>query len=461
MSNRVGSLTPNRGAATGGPLNVDAAIDYLLAGAVVSEAPPDHAEFQAKGAATMIRESVRGLEEIQYDLTAALVASQDRIQAMKALARINVQGLASEETIQRLLDESLLLTGTTLIVLFAGIDVTATSGDASNLDERCAVALTSVEDDPHSLIRNRARDRAMICTLDPDGEGDHFVAFFRDHGRPFSTTDVPLIEAIVSALGLMLAFNELHQSELRQAQVQREHQLASALAQSAISERYPESRNFDIFAQTVPAAITGGDFYVFGETDGGIWFAVGDVAGKGLPAAMIMTRAVAACRVAFLANRDLSVPEVFTRIEEELYDHLDEVGVFVTLVVGVIDEATKTVSLVNAGHSPVVDVQGPEARFIPASAPPLGVVRGKKPAVALVEMGPGRVLLVGSDGLTEQLNPQDEMFGYDRFRELCSVVGPASASGAGSAIVDAVADFAAGCAASDDATIVVIKGTHT
>jgi serine phosphatase RsbU (regulator of sigma subunit) len=268
---------------------------------------------------------------------------------------------------------------------------------------------------------------------------------------------MPLLESVVSALGVMLAFTELHERELHQAAVERDHNLASALAQSVITDRPPHSASIDVFAKTVPAALAGGDFYVFGQTDGLIWFAVGDVAGKGLPAAMLMTRAVAACRVAFLAHRDASVADVFARIEDELFDHLDDAGVFITMAVGVIDEQAHSVALANAGHSPVLIVRDTEAECIGASVPPLGVIRGRVPTVATFSLGANDCLVIGSDGLAEQSDPEGRLFGYDRFRDFCVAEHAAPTATFGERVFAAVNEFGAGGTVSDDSTLVVLK----
>ncbi|MGB6183329.1 MAG: PP2C family protein-serine/threonine phosphatase [Rhodococcus sp. (in: high G+C Gram-positive bacteria)] len=436
-------------------VTVGAALDLLVDGASNSASPGCISVFDAQRAADVVREEIDGLKTIQGDLTGALVASYDRIHAMKSLAQINLQGAASDETVGLLLDEALALTDSTLVAIFDGGVLVATSGDTTHLDDCARTARRSVEDAPDTLIRTPDGDRAVIATLDPDGGGDGVLAFFRTHGQPFATTDMPVIDAIVSAVGVMLAFTELHRNELERAKVEREHQLASALAQSVIEVQPPRSSTVDIFAKTIPASLTGGDFYVFGETEDHIWFAVGDVAGKGLPAAMLMTRAVAACRVAFLADRDAPVVDVFARIEDELYDHLDSAGVFITLAVGVVSEKDRVVSLVNAGHSPIVVVRESEVGTVPASVPPLGVVRYRVPTVSTVALHGHDCLILGSDGLAEQSDPDGELYGYDRFGELCRSTYGRSASPVGESIFESVRAFANGTSASDDSTLVV------
>ena len=164
------------------------------------------------------------------------------------------------------------------------------------------------------------------------------------------------------------------------------------------------------------------------------------VAGKGLPAAMLMNRAVGACRVAFLAHRDGTVVDVFTRIEEQLFDHLDEAGLFLTLAVGVVDEATCAVTLVNAGHSPVVLVRDETVAAVPSTVPPLGIVRGRTPSASTFVLGARDRLFVGTDGLVDQSAPDGELFGYDRFHALLEGPPEETSSLAATAVLDALAD---------------------
>ncbi|TXK17257.1 PP2C family protein-serine/threonine phosphatase [Homoserinibacter sp. GY 40078] len=438
-------------------IRADAAIDLLLSLAAHGPLPDPPAE--ATHAAQVIREALDELTSTQGALTEALVASQDRLLAVEALARINVQGVASAETLGLLLDKSLALTGASQVLFLEDMAVTMTRGATDQLDEHARIAVSTIAAQPDKLLRIVESSCAVVGTLDPDGDAERHVAFFRPSDSPFSTADIPLIQAIDSALGVLLAFNDLHDRELAQAAVEREHQLASVLAQSAIADEAPRSSAVDIFARTVPASLTGGDFYTFGRADGAIWFAVGDVAGKGLPAAMLMTRAVAACRVAFLANRGGGLVEVFAGIEDELFPHLDDAGVFITLTVGVIDESTRRLSLVNAGHSPVLLVHDDSAEPIPASVPPIGVVRHRVPRVSSFALDGRDYLLVGSDGLTEQCDRGDHQFGYERLAELCRESAGRTSRHIGETIFDHVDGFAAGHPASDDRTLVVIAST--
>ncbi|GLZ36704.1 PP2C family protein-serine/threonine phosphatase [Actinokineospora sp. NBRC 105648] len=443
------------------PLSADAAIELLLTAASCDRLSPPRSTVAAHRAAAVVRGAIRDLESLQAALTEALVASQDRLLAMKTIAKVDFQGVASDEAIGLLLGRALALTDASAVLLLQADTVVDAAGDASAVEVCAEVARQAIAQGPGELLRTVAGDSAIVGSLDVDITTGWHVAYFRPTDRPFVTTDIPLVEAINSALGVLLAFNETHRREQVAATVAREHELASVLAQSVITDAPPTSATLDIFARTEPASLAGGDFYVFGQTNEAIWFAVGDVAGKGLPAAILMTRAVTTCRATFLSHRGRSVIDAYAQLEDELFDHLDDAGLFVTLVMGFVCEGSGTVSLVNAGHSPVVHVHDGIASAVPASLPPTGIVRHRVPALSTFTLRGDDCLVMGSDGLVEQADPAEAMFGYDRFDALCQRTHALPASRIGDSVFDAVAEFAAGTPASDDSTLVVVKHRGT
>ncbi|MCY7411523.1 MAG: serine/threonine-protein phosphatase [Salinibacterium sp.] len=446
-------------AVPGLPTTANQAIEVLFGAASASlSASSDPFEADAiRTADRVLRDAVANFETLQNSLTDALISNQDRILAMKSLANINVQGLASAHTIEQLLENARLLTSSTRVIIVQNDRTIWSAGSSDDLGSREAVAVELMRNASGASVRSAADDTVIVATVDPESTVDRHVAFFRGDDKRFSTIDIPLIEAIVAALSLMLAFDELHQRELERSNLQHEHELASTLAQSVIVDKPPRTDSAEIFARTVPASITGGDFYVFGQVGDLVWFAVGDVAGKGLPAAIIMTRAVSACRVAFLALRDASVVDVYARIEDELYDHLDEVGVFVTMAIGSFRESSREIELCNAGHSPVILVRQGMTGMVPATVPPLGVVNKKIPAVSRFTLEAGHALVLASDGLAEQSTQDGTMFGYDRFVALCEDSALLNAAAMGERIFEVLNAFAAGQEASDDATLVIIR----
>ena len=150
----------------------------------------------------------------------------------------------------------------------------------------------------------------------------------------FSTGDRKLMTAVAEvALGAVQA-SVMHENAVASALVAQEHQTASELAQLVLPSSQPNLAGAAIFARSDPAREAGGDFYCFDEVDGRVLFAVGDVSGKGLPAAVTMTTVVSAAMAAFASKGSLGPTSVLRYIDRWLYQSLDDAAMFVTLLVG-------------------------------------------------------------------------------------------------------------------------------
>ena len=284
------------------------------------------------------------------------------------------------------------------------------------------------------------------------------IAIGRLRGPAYTTGDVRLLEIVALAVEQLSQVSRLHQELLRRTTVEKEHQLASRLAQAVLPTTQPSLPGVGFFARCTPAALTGGDFVVFAEVDDVLWIAVGDVAGKGLPAAMIMTQAVAAVRVAMRTGDPDDPAAVVALAGADLQDYLGSVESFVTLAVAVHRRGSGTVAVSNAGHSPVVHWPGhgePPCSIGPSS-PPLGVDGGRRARTVRVALRPGARLVIGTDGLVEQPDPTGEMLGYDAFVEVCATEA-ASATEFGEQLMRDVEIHAAGMPAADDRTLVVLQ----
>ena len=117
------------------------------------------------------------------------------------------------------------------------------------------------------------------------------------------------------------------------------------------------------------------------------------------------------------------------------------------------------VHVCNAGHSPVVSVADGVASPIPASMPPIGVVRGRIGRTVAVPLGTGSVLVLGSDGLSEQQDPSGALYGYPRFGQQVSALAGLPVDEMGERLIADVVAFAKGAPPSDDRTLVLLKGT--
>ncbi|WP_111765422.1 PP2C family protein-serine/threonine phosphatase [Nakamurella deserti] len=436
---------------------VDAALDLLLGATAAPSDPLLHA-------AAEIRRTVRTLTDAAEGMTEALVTSQDRLLALRALTRVNVDTLGADGSTERVLDEALALTDSDAVVLLSEDGSVHVSGDDLAATELVLQLAAAAESDHAPGLWPTDNGRTVIVRLAENAGRRIVLGFLRRDGAPFNTGDLGLIEAVASATEMMHTLTRLHLQGVRRATIEREHQFASSLAQAVLEAPIPLMDGIDVFASSTPASLAGGDFMTFMDVDGILWFAVGDVAGKGLPAAMVMTRAVSAARVAFLTHRPDDAVGALLAMGRELYDYLDEVGLFVTTVLGAFHPDTGELHLCNAGHSPVLTVSGAGVMAVPASVPPLGIMADPPARGTVITLAPGDALLLGSDGLAEQENGDGDLFGYERFQNLCvaaagidSGAGTTSADDLGRMLIAAVSAFADGTPPSDDCTLAVIR----
>jgi serine phosphatase RsbU (regulator of sigma subunit) len=201
-----------------------------------------------------------------------------------------------------------------------------------------------------------------------------------------------------------------------------------------------------------PAMWVGGDYCdVWSLPDGQIAFAVGDVSGKGLPAALVMSNLQAALRTTMTFCSQLST--VAEHVNRHLRQNLCD-DVFVTFFLGLFDPETNALNYVNAGHiQPLVkQPSGPVRRLAEPANPPLGILEGAFDMIA-ESIEPGAALLVVTDGITEAGSTAGHLFGADGLEKLMTDGEFCSAAGLVETVTKAVADFRQSLPQQDDITV--------
>jgi len=225
----------------------------------------------------------------------------------------------------------------------------------------------------------------------------------------FNDDDARSLEALAAAAGLALINARNAEAMAAQAALQRELALAAQIQKSFLPD--PREPDFPIHGRNMPAREVSGDFFDILELpDGNIWFAIGDVAGKGINAALMMARTTSLFR--YIAKTAADPAAVLAAINTELVDTA-AFGMFVTMTCGAYDPATGRLALANAGHEAALQVpadgtrraaSAAEPRWHPAQTPPLGLVDGlfRDPPVESVQLDlAGTHLYLFTDGLTE------------------------------------------------------------
>jgi serine phosphatase RsbU (regulator of sigma subunit)/anti-sigma regulatory factor (Ser/Thr protein kinase) len=414
----------------------------------------DDAMFGAVARLGASRERMRGeLDE----LTTVMVEAHDRLLTLYELARVQVGSLDGDEAARTILGEALRITGSTAAIVVSPAGTTKVgvpgSGDTCAwLDE-----LATTFDGKRSSLVARETCCAVVVPVTGRTGARAVLAVARPASKPYNTGDQKLIEAVGSTLAGALDLVALHEQAVARILIEREHETASTLAQAALPRSIPTVQGVDLYARSVPARTAGGDFYTFAQVGDTFYFSLGDIAGKGLPAALVMTRVVFACQAAFVKSGTSSLDDVMAAIDDELYPYLSDVGLFATMVIGSYRIGSDTLRVCNAGHSPTIVVHGEQVDEIDASAPPVGVLPGIRCTVEELPVAAGDVLVVGSDGLVEQVNAAGELMGYDDFRETIVRDRTEPAAVIAQHLFDHVAAHAGDEQPSDDRTILVMK----
>jgi phosphoserine phosphatase RsbU/P len=258
-----------------------------------------------------------------------------------------------------------------------------------------------------------------------------------------------------SIVGVVLLFLVL-MLELKDKQLARDELEAGRKVQLALMPaRSPRVPGWDLWLYTEPANDVGGDLVDHLQIDAqhhGV--ALADVAGKALPAALLMAKLLATLRAL--------VPQVGTLSElGAAVNHiLQRDGLpnrFATLVYLVLTSDAGQVRVLNAGHMPPLVVRGRTVEELPRGSVALGIVADATFPEQRVDLAEGDVLAVYSDGITEAMNPTGEFFGEDKLRALLRETAGQPVDAVGARILSALEAFVAGAHAHDDVSLVVVK----
>jgi len=276
----------------------------------------------------------------------------------------------------------------------------------------------------------------------------------------FNSPDLKLARAIADQASVQFENAQMYQESLSQTRMQTEMELAQNVQLHLLPQKLPEVNGLDIFAGSLPASQVGGDFYdAIYQPGEPFLFMVGDITGKGMPAALLMTMARTVIRTKARSLPDSSPANIVGSSNDDMYDDFTEVSMFATVFVGQYHHRDHLMIYANAGHSPVIYCPlGGTAYLLEADSAPLGVLPVSLCENQTVAFNPGDVLVVATDGFSEACNQAGEMFGYDRLLRLVELLAQEPAWMIGTGLYDAVTAFSEGHSQDDDQTLFVVKG---
>ena len=276
----------------------------------------------------------------------------------------------------------------------------------------------------------------------------------RRHARHLAEKNVQLQRAHSE---LQTAYDQLEETTAQKERMASELRIARDIQMSMVPSVFPDYEGLDMYAAMTPAKEVGGDLYGYVMLGDKLYFALGDVSGKGVPASLFMAQATRLFRT--LAAQQMMPAEICTRMNDALSGEDNESSMFVTFFLGLLDLKTGHLDFCNAGHNPPVigggDNNGDFLEMIPNA--PIGLFPGLEYEGEQVASIKGRPLFIYTDGLNEAENLQQEQFGDNRLLDFLRNAQFDSAQDVIEAIKADVEQHRNGAEPNDDLTMMCIR----
>lgn len=335
-------------------------------------------------------------------------------------------------------------------------------GDAlevlSDGDPRLAAVLSGDAEAEAGLLPGTRYHLAVPVEVDGDLRGLLVVGDkeSRTGVGPFGERDRRTLGLFANQAAIALENARLHRQALEKERLERELDLAADIQRRLLPVRLPETGRFEVLGWNRPARHVGGDYYDVRRLDGDrLVVVIADVAGKGMPAALLVSTLHSALRL--LETPDGLAPEMIARLNQ----HVAEASAsnkFITLLLAEIDLGSGEVRYVNAGHNAALLLRADGGvETLGSTGLPLGLFAGSSYRVENAGLGAGDLLCLFSDGLTECESPEGEEFGEGRLAALVREYARAPLGDLVSEIDRATTGFTEGGAQTDDQTLVFVR----
>ena len=295
-----------------------------------------------------------------------------------------------------------------------------------------------------------AYDIARVLSTRLNQVNDATIRDLREKNRELEATNRQLVAAYQE---LQAAQAQIVEKEA----LERELQVARKIQMSMLPHALPEVAGFNFGARMIPARAVGGDFFDFVPLGGdSLGIVVGDVSGKGVPAALFM--ALTRSLVRAEASRTVAPGETLVNVNRYLLD-MNDAGMFVTVLYGVLHQTTREFHYARAGHEQplVVDRQGIVSMPRLGLGHPLGIVPDSELDEQRIAVPPGGLLLLYTDGVTEAMDPSGALFRLTGLQAAMSAQPAGAAQAACDRLVAMLEAYRDSAQQADDITLVAVR----
>jgi sigma-B regulation protein RsbU (phosphoserine phosphatase) len=278
--------------------------------------------------------------------------------------------------------------------------------------------------------------------------------------EPFTGADLRLLRSVAAQTGLALEHSRLTAAIAQEVALRERHRRELEIAREVQEQLFPQRRPtvpcLDYYGTCRPARDVGGDSYDFLDLgDGRFGFAIADVSGKGIPAALLMAGLQASVRAQTLL-RVSDLARLIANVNRLVYDASPS-NRYVTFFYAQLDPATRTLSYVNAGHNAPMLFRDGEVLRLEAGGPVIGLLPEAAYQEASLALRSGDVIVAFTDGVSEAMNSADEEWGEERLMAAVRDRGVQPAADLAQHLQAAADAFAAGAPQHDDMTLVVLR----
>ena len=286
--------------------------------------------------------------------------------------------------------------------------------------------------------------------------GESLGVLYLDSRRPaaFSKLDRQILDVLAGDASTTLHNARLIERERERERLEQEINIARDIQQALLPRDFPNTPEFAVTGVNFPCLSVGGDYFdVFPLGDGRTAFVIADVSGKGLGAAIVTTMLQGALSGMTLGT---DPARVFNHVNRFLCNHT-EVGRYATVFFGLLDNDGH-LEFINAGHpSPFLIRRGSAEEAFTEGSFPVGLVPEAQYTAACLKLEPGDTLVLFTDGVTEAMDPDDELFGVPRLKQVLTGQVECPLENLQKCVLEAVENFTRGARQADDLTLLIVR----
>ena len=272
----------------------------------------------------------------------------------------------------------------------------------------------------------------------------------------FIGVTIALVVLIISFLIYVWLRHRMAEMRAKQERIDSELRIAREIQMSMVPSKFPKREGLDMYAMMTPAKEVGGDLYGYILQRDKLYFCVGDVSGKGVPASLFMAQVTRLFRT--LAAQKMMPDEICTRMNDALSGEDNERCMFVTFFIGLLDIPTGHLIYCNAGHNyPVINVGDDQCAFLKMETNmPIGPMPGMPYVGGEIDSIKGKPLLIYTDGLNEAENNERKLLGNERMLDILRKSKAGNARELIESLAAEVEQHREGAEPSDDLTMMAI-----